>query len=300
MMGATIYGREGDTKAPLVLRGGTLQGISYRLPVASAQVKSAVILAGLAAEDETAVEEPAPTRDHTERMLRAMGAKIRFGEGSVIRVERLDSELSPLNLRVPGDISSAAAWLVLGAVHPDAEIRIEGVCTNPTRTGIIDALRQMGADIWLEEERTWGAEPVADVVVRSSRLRGTVIEGALIPRLIDELPLVALAGCFADGETEIRDASELRTKESDRIRTTTAGLRRMGARIQEEIDGIRIEGVHRLEGASVSSYGDHRLAVMLAIAGVLAEGETVVRNSNVVGVSYPHFWPELKRALGQT
>jgi 3-phosphoshikimate 1-carboxyvinyltransferase len=293
-MGAQIWGRAGDTKAPLVIHGGPLRGINYRLPVASGQVKSALLIAGLWAEGETVVEEPEPTRDHTERMLRAMGADVRFGEGPYARIEPLRGELTAMSFRVPGDISSAAPWLVLGAVHPDAEIRIRGVCVNPTRTGVLDALSMMGADIRLEEERTWGAEPVADIVVRSSELRGAVIEGGLVPRAIDELPLLALAGCFAQGETVIRDAKELRVKESDRIRTTVAGLRRMGAQIEEAEDGIRIAGSQGLSGAAVSSFGDHRIAVMLGTAGLVARGETVVRNSSAVAVSYPRFWEDAR------
>jgi 3-phosphoshikimate 1-carboxyvinyltransferase len=292
-MGADISGREDNTRAPLAIRGRGLKGIRYNMPVASAQVKSAVILAGLFAEGQTEVDEPVPTRDHTERMLKAMGAEVRFGEGPVVLISPKNSPLKPLPLRVPGDISSVAPWLVLGAVHPDAEIRISGVCVNPTRTGIIDALTMMGADITLQEERTWGAEPVADLVVRSSRLQGAEIGGAIIPRLIDEVPLLALAACFAEGSTEIRDASELRVKESDRVSTTATGLRRLGARIEEKPDGMVVKRVHRLAGTSVSSYGDHRLAVMLGVAGLLATGETVVRNSSVVGVSYPRFWQDL-------
>ena len=297
-MGAAINAREGDTRPPVVVRGGPLKGIAYKMPVASAQVKSALLLAGLGAEGETQVEEPYPTRDHTERMLKAMGADVSFGEGAVVSVSRQQGELSPLPLRVPGDISSVAPWLVLGSVHPDAEIRIQGVCVNPTRTGIIDALSMMGADIRLEEERTWGAEPVADIVVRSSRLNGVAIGGALIPRLIDEIPVLALAACFAGGETEIRDAAELRVKESDRVLTTAAGLRRLGGRVEQRDDGMLISGVAELNGASVSSYGDHRLAVMLGVAGLLARGETVVRNSSVVGVSYPRFWHDLRELAG--
>ena len=293
-MGAQIWGREGDTKAPLVIRGGPLKGISYRLPVASGQVKSALLIAGIFAEGETVVEEPEPTRDHTERMLLAMGADVRFGEGPFARIAPLRGELAAMSLRVPGDISSAAPWLVLGAIHPDAEIHIRGVCVNATRTGILDALSMMGADVHLEEERTWGAEPVADIVVRSSKLRGAVIEGALVPRAIDELPLLALAGCFARGETVIRDAAELRAKESDRIRTTVANLRRMGAKIEETADGMRVRGGQRLNGASISSSGDHRLAVMSGIAGMVAGGETVVRNSSAVAVSYPRFWEDTR------
>jgi 3-phosphoshikimate 1-carboxyvinyltransferase len=199
---------------------------------------------------------------------------------------------------VPGDISSIAPWLVLGTVHPDAEIRIEGVGVNPTRTGLIDALTAMGADIRLEEDRTWGAEPVADIVVRSSLLHGTGIGGALIPRLIDEIPVLALAACFADGETEIRDATELRVKESDRVRTTATGLRRLGGRVEERDDGMLVSGVGKLTGATMSSNGDHRLAVMQGVAGLLASGETTVRNSSVVGVSYPRFWHDLRELAG--
>lgn len=292
-MGAKISGREADTRPPLAVRGGSLKGIRYRLPIASAQVKSALILAGLLAEGETAIEEPAPSRDHTERMLRAMGAKV-GAENGVVRVAPLTQKLAPISMRVPGDISAAAPWLLLGALHPDAEIRLPGICVNPTRTGIVDVLLQMGADIRLEEERAWGPEPVADIVVRTSRLRGTLVEGALVPRAIDELPLVALAGCFAEGETEIRGASELRVKESDRIRTTRAGLRRLGADVEEMPDGLRIRPVKRLQGARVTSYGDHRLAMMLTVAGALAEGETVIGNAEAVAVSYPWFWRDLQ------
>lgn len=292
-MGAQISGRDGDRAPPLALRGGPLHGISYRMPVASAQVKSAIVLAGLYAEGETAIEEPSASRDHTERMLRAMGAKADT-EGSVVRVSRLAGALSPLSMRVPGDISAAAPWLALGALHPDAEIRLPGVGVNPTRTGVIDALRMMGADIRLEDERQWGPELVADIVVRSSRLRGAVIEGALVPRAIDELPLLALAGCFAEGETVIREAAELRVKESDRVRTTAAGLRRLGAKMEELDDGLRITPVGRLHGGRVSSHGDHRLAMMLAVAGALADGETIIGKTQTVGVSYPWFWRDLQ------
>ena len=280
--------------APLAIRGEALHGINYRMPVASAQVKSAVLLAGLYAEGETTVEEPEPTRDHTERMLQAMGAQIQFGEGGAIRLQPLARELAALSMRVPGDISSAAPWLVLGALHPDAEIRIPAVGVNPTRTGILDALQMMGADVSLEEERMWGPEPVADIVVRSSNLRGAVIDGGLIPRAIDELPLLALAGCFAEGETVIRNAEELIVKESNRVRTTAEGLRRLGAEVEELPDGLRVHGPQKLRGAVASSHGDHRTAMLLAVAGSLADGETVIRNCEAVAVSYPTFWEDLE------
>ena len=297
-MGADISGREGDTKAPLAINGCPLRGIRYQLPVASAQVKSALTLAALFAHGETVIEEPSPSRDHTERMLQAMGADINFG-GQTLRVRPLTRELQPLSLRVPGDISAAAAWLVLAACHPDAELQMQGVCVNPTRSGVLDALRLMGADVTLTRERTRGSEPVADIAVRTSRLRGAVIEGDLVPRTIDELPLIALAACFATGETVIRDAAELRVKETDRIRATVRELRRLGADIEELPDGMRIRPVDRLQGAAVSSHGDHRLAIMLALAGALARGETVIRNAGVAAVSYPWFWRDLDLLSGR-
>jgi len=211
-----------------------------------------------------------------------------------VRVRPLANEMSAISMRVPGDISSAAPWLVLAAAHPDAEIRLKAVGVNPTRTGIVDALQMMGADVRLEEERMWGPEPVADIVVRSSPLHGAVIDGNLIPRAIDELPLLALAGCLAEGETVIRDAAELRAKESDRLRTTAEGLRRLGAEVEERPDGLRMWGPQQLRGATASSRGDHRTAMLLAIAGALARGETVVRNSEAVAVSYPTFWQDLE------
>ncbi len=298
LMGADISGRQGDTRAPLAINGRPLKGIRSRSPVASAQIKSALTLAALYAHGETVIEEPATSRDHTERMLQAMGADLDFGDRQV-RVRPLASELQPLSLRVPGDISAAAAWLVLAACHPDADLRIQGVGVNPTRSGVLDALRLMGADITLEEQRTWGPEPVADISVRSSRLRGAVIEGDLVPRAIDELPLIALAACFASGETVIRDAAELRVKESDRISSTARELRRLGADIEEFPDGLRIRPVRRLQGAAVSTHGDHRLAIMLALAGVLASGGTVIRNAGVVAVSYPWFWRDLDLLSGR-
>ena len=298
LMGADIAGREGDTKAPLAINGAALKGIRHRSAVASAQVKSSLAIAALYASGETVLEQPAPTRDHTERMLGAMGAKLR-SEGGTVRVAPLARDLTPISLRVPGDISAAAAWLALGACHPDAELRLEGVGVNPTRTGVLDVLRLMEADVTLEEERRWGPEPVADLTVRSSRLRGAVIEGELVPRAIDELPLIALAACFASGETVIRDAAELRVKESDRIRATALELRRLGADIRELPDGLHIRPSGRLRGAAVSSHGDHRLAIMLALAGALSRGETAVRNAGVVAVSYPRFWRDLDLVSGR-
>ena len=298
LMGADIAGREGDTKAPLAVNGAALKGIRYRSPVASGQIKSALAIAALYAHGETTIEEPTVSRDHSERMLRAMGADLESAPGTV-RVRPLRRDLAPLSIRVPGDISAAAAWLVLTACHPDAELRLQGVGVNPTRTGVLDVLRLMEADITLTEERLWGPEPVADLTVCSSRLRGAVIEGELVPRAIDELPLIALAACFATGETVIRDAAELRVKESDRIRATALELRRLGADVKELPDGLHIRPSGRLRGAAVSSHGDHRLAIMLALAGALSVGQTTVRNAGAVAVSYPRFWRDLDLVSGR-
>jgi 3-phosphoshikimate 1-carboxyvinyltransferase len=293
-MGARIQGRAGGARPPLAIEGGSLRGIRYRLPVASAQVKSALSLAALYGEGETVLEEPAPSRDHTERMLRAMGAEVLGEEDDGLRISPPQQELTPLSLRVAGDISAAAFWMVAAAAHPDAEIRLTGVGVNPSRSGIIDALASMGASIALEEERMWGCEPVADIVVRSSSLRGTAVGGPLIPRLIDEIPVLAVAACLAEGETVIRQAGELRLKESDRIRTTVVELRRLGANIQELPDGMVIQGVGCLKGGACGSHGDHRLAMTLAVAGLLAQGETVVRGAEASSVSYPVFWRHLE------
>jgi 3-phosphoshikimate 1-carboxyvinyltransferase len=293
-MGARIQGRAEGARPPLAIEGGSLRGIRYRLPVASAQVKSALSLAALYGEGETVLEEPAPSRDHTERMLRAMGAEVKGSDGDGLRISPLQGEMAPLSLRVPGDISAAAFWMVAAAAHSDAEIRLTGVGVNPSRSGIIDALAGMGASVALEEERMWGCEPVADIVVRSSSLRGTNVEGSLIPRLIDEIPVLAVAACLAEGETVIRDAHELRLKESDRIRTTVLELRRLGAHIEELPDGMVIQGVGRLKGGSCGSHGDHRLAMTLAVAGLLAQGETVVRGAEASSISYPVFWHHLE------
>jgi 3-phosphoshikimate 1-carboxyvinyltransferase len=293
-MGARVQGRAGGARPPLAIEGGSLRGIRYRLPVASAQVKSALSLAALYGEGETVLEEPAPSRDHTERMLRAMGAEVLDDEGDGLRIAPQQRELTPLSLRVPGDISAAAFWMVAAVAHPDAEIRISGVGVNPSRSGIIDALASMGASIALEGERTWGCEPVAEIVVHSSSLRGTVIEGPLIPRLIDEIPVLTVAACLAGGETAIRQAGELRLKESDRIRTTVLELRRLGASIEELPDGMVIRGVGCLKGGVCGSHGDHRLAMTLGVAGLLAEGETVIRGAEASSISYPGFWHHLE------
>jgi len=294
-LGARVTARAEGTLPPVVIEGGRIGG-GQRLetPMASAQVKSAILLAGLAADGPTTVVQPAQTRDHTERLLSAMGAGIEV-DGPAVMLTPPDGDLEAVDVRVPGDISTAAAWIVAATVHPDAELVLQGVGVNETRSGIIDILRSMGADLELTEERTVGGEPVADLVVRSSSLHGAEVGGDLIPRAIDELPLVALAAAFADGETVIRDAEELRVKESDRVATTGAVLRAFGIEIEERPDGLTVRGGASLRPATVDSATDHRVAMLGAVAGLLTEGETTVTGADAVAVSYPAFWSDLGR-----
>lgn len=293
LMGAQLLARDNDRLPPLAIRGGGLKGIHYRLPVASAQVKSAVLLAGLFAEGETVVEEPFASRDHTERLLRAMGVDLKR-EGPGVRLAP-PTTLSPLDLEVPGDVSSAAFWLVAGSIHPDAEIVLPKVNVNPTRSGLLDVLSMMGAKIDIGEQRIVGEEPVADITVRSARLQGVEVGGELIPRLLDELPVLAVAATFAEGRTVVRDAAELRVKESDRIAALVRELSRMGAQIEEKQDGFIIEGGGGLRGGEVDGRGDHRLTMALAVAGLVADGETFVEDEESVSVSYPGFWQDLEQ-----
>ena len=294
-MGADVTGRADGTLPPLAVRGGPLRGgARVETPVASAQVKSALLLAGLAADGPTTVVEPARSRDHTERMLGTMGATLAV-DGATVTLTPPRGELAAVDVTVPGDISTAAAWIVAATLHPDAELVLAGVGVNPSRTGLLDILRTMGADIAQLEERTSGGEPVADLLVRSARLRGVEVGGELVPRAIDELPLIALAGALAEGETVIRDAAELRVKESDRVATTTAVLRAFGVSIEERPDGIVVQGGARLRSARASSSGDHRLAMLGAVAGLLSDGETVIEDATAVEVSYPEFWTEFAR-----
>ena len=290
LMGAVVDGRDGGRLAPLTFRGGSLRGIEYRMPVASAQVKSALLLAGLFADGETTLEQPAVSRDHTELMFRSMGVEV-VEDGLTVSVR--PGRLSAMDVTVPADISSAAYWLVAGVCHPDAEVRVRNVGVNPTRTGILDALAMMGADVSVENERTEGGEPVADLVARSSRLRAAEIGGDLIPRLVDEVPALALAACFAEGTTVIRDASELRVKESDRLTASRVELSRMGAEVEELDDGLRVTGGRALRGATHRTYADHRIAMTMGVAGLLAAGETTVQSAQTASVSYPTFWDDL-------
>jgi 3-phosphoshikimate 1-carboxyvinyltransferase len=302
LMGAEIWGRGSDSLAPLAIRGGKLNGIHYTVPVASAQLKSAILIAGLFAKGNTTVEEPAQSRDHTELLLKAMGVKIEH-EGTRIKLVP-SASLSPIDIHVPGDISAAACWLVAGAIHPNARIKVLSTGINPTRTGIIDVLKQMGAKIEVQRMRRESGELVADLSVESSDLVGTQIGGSLIPRLIDELPLLALAGSFARGTTTIVDAQELRIKESDRIGATVRELLKLGVNIEELPDGMVIRGrgglaggkrAKQLIGAECASHHDHRLAMTLGIAALVSQRETVIQDAEAVAVSYPNFWQDMER-----
>jgi len=287
-MGATVVGRREGSRLPLAVRGARpLKALTYASPVASAQVKTAVLLAGLWADGPVTVREPTASRDHTERMLAGFGAQLTVGPEGITLTP--GAPLSGQLIAVPGDISSAAFFLVAAAVAPGAEVTVAQVGTNPTRTGVLEVLRAMGASIDVVTGSHAAAEPFADLVVRGGALRGTEVGGALVPRLIDEVPILAVAAALAEGATEVRDAAELRVKESDRIRAIASELGRMGARITERPDGLRIEGGARLRGAVVSSGGDHRMAMSLVIAGLLADGETLVEDTDCIATSFPGF-----------
>jgi 3-phosphoshikimate 1-carboxyvinyltransferase len=290
LMGADLFCRE-DRLPPLEVRGAPLRGVSYELPVASAQVKSCLIFAALLAEGETRVAEPLPTRDHSERMLRAAGAEIdRDGETIVVQpAERL----APGRIVVPADFSSAAFFLVASLLVPGSEVALSGVGLNPTRTGLLAILARMGARIETIPDGEEGGEPIGTVVARTSELTGTDAGGAEVPLAIDELPLVALAACFAEGETTIRDAAELRRKESDRIETVAAALTALGAKVETSGDGMRVEGAGGLRGGSVDSHGDHRIAMLGAIAGLASRDGVEVTGMDAAAVSYPGFEADL-------
>lgn len=292
-MGANILGRQGGNLAPLTITGGNLQGISFKTPVASAQLKSAIILAGLRSKGLTTVEEPELSRDHTERMLRAFGVPIK-STGKTVKVQG-GAVLQGQSVKVPGDISSAAFFLVLGSLVKSGEIIMPDIGVNPTRTGILDVLLQMGADIEETDRQETSGEPRATLKVRPAPLKGIEISGEIIPRLIDELPVLAVASCFAEGETVIRDAEELRYKETDRIRTVAEGLKAIGGRVEELPDGLRIWGQPSIRGGLAKSYGDHRLAMAWSVAGLLSKEGISVEGVAAAAVSYPEFIPTLRQ-----
>ena len=304
-MGARIWGRANGTLAPLAIHGEELNPIDFTSPVSSAQVKSAVLLAGLYANGQTVVREPKKSRDHTERMLAYLGADIEAdietadieADIEAADIEAADKvvkingnpQLEGREVFVPGDISSAAFLMVAAAVIPGANIRINRVGINPTRTGIIDVLRKMGAIIEIQNEELLNEEPVGDILVRGGELNGTVIDGELIPRLIDEIPVITVAAALAQGETLIRDAAELKVKETNRIATVISEFGKMGAEIEELPDGMRIKGGSTFKGAVCDSHGDHRIAMSLAVAGLMAKGGTIIRDAECIDVSFPGF-----------
>ena len=294
-MGATIWGRKGDALAPLAIRGQQLQPIHYHSPIASAQVKTCILLAGLMADGETTVTEPALSRDHSERMLQAFGATLTVDPETHSATVAGYPQLRGQHIVVPGDISSAAFWLVAAAIVPGSELIIENVGINPTRTGILEVLKQMEAKIERLNERVVAGEPVADLRVRHSQLKGCTVAGEIIPRLIDEIPILAVAAVFAQGKTIIRDAAELRVKESDRLAVMASQLNRMGAKITELPDGLEIEGGTPLAGAEVDSYTDHRIAMSLAIAALNATNATTICRAEAAAISYPDFVETLQQ-----
>lgn len=299
MMGADIDGRDEGKLLPLCVKGSELEGMDYRLPVASAQVKSAILLASLSARGDTTVREPGPARDHTERMLNARGVRLQTDGDGVVTVSPCRG-LVAVDQHVPGDLSSAAFLIAAACLVDGSELVVRAVGVNRTRTGLLDVLRAMGADLHLENERDVGGEPIADVVARHSGLTAVEVSGPTIPRLIDELPILALLATQANGTTVVRNADELRVKETDRIATTVEELRKLGARIEAQPDGFVIEGPTPLTGADTNSHGDHRLAMTLAVAGLVARGRTVVHDTECVTDSFPGFESVLQRIIAST
>lgn len=291
MMGAKIGSLKGNGCAPLHIKGQALHAIHYQSPVASAQVKSCVLLAGLYADGTTRVTEPALSRNHTELMLHFFGAQV-HSEGTTASIQPSPA-LEGRFIQVPGDISSAAYFIAAALLIPGSEVLIRNVGVNPTRDGILRVCQAMGADITRLNERSDSGEPTADLLVRHSSLKGTVIEGDLIPTLIDELPVIAVMAALAKGTTVIRDAAELKVKESDRIQVMTENLTRMGARVEATEDGMIIHGGSSLQGAIIDSHQDHRVAMSFAVAALAAEGETEIRDAECVSISYPEFYQDL-------
>ncbi len=293
-MGARLSAREGRLP-PLEVTGSLLHGITYPMPIASAQVKSCLLFAGLLADSETTVVEPHPSRDHTERMLSAAGAEV-AQEGDAVTV-RPAERLEPGRIVVPADISSAAFFIVAATLVAGSEIVLEGVGVNPTRVGLLTILDRMGADVEIEPRGETGGEPIADLRVRPAALHGAEVGGAEVPLAIDELPLVALAACFAEGTTTIRDAAELRRKESDRVETVTAALTALGGAVEPTPDGMVVTGTGGLRGGTIESHGDHRIAMLGAVAGLASVDGVEVEGMEAAAVSYPDFESDLGSLL---
>lgn len=296
-MGACIAGRVGGTLAPLAISGAPLQGIDYQSPVSSAQIKSSIMLAGLYAAGETTVSEPSLSRDHSERMFQLFGASlVRNASGVTVRG---GVELTAREVSVPGDISSAAFFIVAALITPHSELLIKNVGVNPSRTGVIDILQAMGGDIQLLEPRDVSGEPVADILVRSSHLKGIAVSGTVVPRAIDEFPAICVAAARAEGTTSIRDARELRVKETDRITAMADNLRKVGITVTETEDGMDISGSERLLGGTVDSSGDHRIAMSMSVAALVASGPITVTDISCVSTSFPTFFPLLEKVAAK-
>lgn len=297
LMGARISGRNGGTLAPLAINGGSLKGIKYQSPVSSAQIKSSIMLAGLYAEGETTVTEPSLSRDHSERMFRYFGASLDVLDNGV--TVRGGVELTAREVTVPGDISSAAFFMVAALITPGSELLIRNVGVNPSRTGVIDILLAMGGDIELVDQREVSGEPVADILVRHSRLKGIAISGSVVPRAIDEFPVICVAAARAEGVTVIREARELRVKETDRITAMAVNLRKLGITVTESEDGMDITGSEQLQGGTVDSSGDHRIAMSMSIAALVAGGPITVTDTGCVATSFPTFFPLLEKVAAK-
>jgi len=287
-MGAQIWGRDGGERAPLAIQGGALTPTTYASPVSSAQVKSAVLLAGLSVDGETTVTEPHLSRDHSERMLSCFGAEVRPFEGGVSMTGR--PRLLGQEVVVPGDVSSAAFFMVAGLITQGAELLIRNVGINPTRSGIIDILVAMGGQMEMLDIREQSGEPVADVLVRHSQLKGIEICGDMVPRAIDEFPVISVAAALAEGTTTIRDAEELRVKETDRIDAMVSELGKLGGQVEGRPDGMVITGLEQLNGGTVTSHGDHRIAMSLAVAALSARGSVTIEDAACTETSFPGFW----------
>lgn len=297
LMGAQITGKDNNKFAPLAIRGGNLKAIDYTTPVASAQVKSAILLASLYAKGNSSITEPSRSRDHTERMLNLLGAKIETSGNKITLKEK--NSLIAKEISIPGDISSAAFFIVLASIIKGSKILIKNIGINPTRTGILEVLKSMGADISIQNEKDENYEPTADLLVKDKELKGISISGDIIPKVIDELPIIAVAATQAQGITVIENAEELRVKETDRIHAIATGLKKMGGKIEEKPDGLIIEGPTELKGNICESFDDHRIGMALAVAGVIAEGKTTLLESECIGISFPEFTYLLRRICGE-
>ena len=292
-MGGKIYSKENNNKLPIIFDGGFLKGITYTMPIASAQLKSALLLAGIRAEGKSVIYQPEISRNHTEFMLTSMGASIEVSEKELNIIPT--DKIYPVDIKVPGDISSAAFWIVAGLCHPNANILLKDIGINRTRSGILKVLRSMGGKIEISNLKKISGEDVADIYVKSSDLHSTIIEGEIIPLLIDEIPIIAVAAAMAEGTTVIKDAGELKFKESNRIEATTNWLKHAGVNCEATDDGMIIEGTGRILGGEFHSLGDHRIAMSIGIAGLFSESPITVIDSKSVEISYPNFWNHISK-----